>query len=90
MLCDVTLPNTLPSVVWVFGFYCCCGVMASAVEDAVNQATEGLGGGGVAEKLEQHAEAFTGFLGDVQANVISQLNAQSVGPEGFVENFQGD
>lgn len=64
--------------------------MASAVEDATgDQGAGGLGGEGIAEKLEQHGEAFTGFLGDVQANVLGQLNAQSVGPEGFVENFQG-
>lgn len=53
------------------------------------QATESLADEGIAAKLEQHGEAFTGFLGDVQANVLGQLNAQSVGPEGFVENFQG-
>lgn len=71
-------------------FYCSCGGMASAVEGtAVDQGAGGLGGEGIAEKLEQHGEAFAGFLGDVQANVLGQLKAQSVGPEGFVENFQG-
>lgn len=49
-----------------------------------------LGDSSIAEKFEQHGEAFTGFLGDVQSTVLSQLNAQSVGPEGFVENFQGN
>eukprot|EP00752_Nemacystus_decipiens_P001940 g1869.t1 len=62
--------------------------MASTVEDVVDQATESLGEEDVADKLKQHGEAFTGFLGDVQATLLSQLNAQSVGPEGFVENFQ--
>lgn len=44
----------------------------------------------VSEKAEQHGEIFAGFVGDVQANVLNSLSAQSVGPEGFVENFQGD
>lgn len=56
----------------------------------MDQAAESLGGEDVADKLKQHGEAFTGFLGDVQATLLSQLNAQSVGPEGFVENFQGE
>lgn len=44
----------------------------------------------VSEKMQQHGQALSGFVGDVQANVLSSLSAQSVGPEGFVENFQGD
>lgn len=64
--------------------------MVSAVEDVVDQAAESLGKEDIADKLEQHGEAFTGFLGDVQATLLSQLNAQSVGPEGFVENVQGE
>lgn len=43
----------------------------------------------VADRLEQHGEAFAAFLGDVQTNVLNSISAQSVGPEGFVENFQG-
>lgn len=50
---------------------------------------EALGDESIAEKFEQHGEAFNGFLGDVQSTVLSQLNAQNVGPEGFIENFQG-
>ncbi|CAM9983669.1 unnamed protein product [Ectocarpus fasciculatus] len=61
----------------------------ATVEEKVDQAiAEGLGEEALAEKFEQHGEAFNGFLGDVQANVLSQLNAHSVGPEGFVENFE--
>lgn len=56
----------------------------------MDQAAESLGGEGIADRLEEHGEAFTGFLGDVQATLLSRLNAQSVGPEGFVENFQGE
>lgn len=64
--------------------------MASAAEDVGDRASDSLGEGDTADKLEQHGEAFTGFLGDVQASLLTQLNAQSVGPEGFVENFQGE
>lgn len=70
--------------------YLLCGGMASVVDDVVEQPPEGLGEEGIAEKLEQHGEAFTGFVGDVQASILSQLSAQSVGPEGFVENFHGE
>ncbi len=56
----------------------------------MGQPPEGLGKEGIAEKLEQHGEAFTGFVGDVQASILSQLSAQSAGPEGFVENFHGE
>eukprot|EP00903_Cladosiphon_okamuranus_P009697 g9225.t1 len=62
--------------------------MTSAAEDIVDRTAESSGQEGIADRLEQHGEAFTGFLGDVQATLLSQLNAQSVGPEGFVENFQ--
>lgn len=92
------LPNDLRSLFFLRGGYllavlcaaCLSCSMASAVDDVVDQAAESLGGEDVADKLKQHGEAFTGFLGDVQATLLSQLNAQSVGPEGFVENFQGE
>lgn len=64
--------------------------MGSVAEDVVDQTAESVGGQGIADKLEQHGEAFTGFLGDVQSTLLSQLNAQNVGPEGFVENVQGE
>lgn len=51
--------------------------------------SEGMTEEAVADRLEQHGEAFAGFIGDVQANVLNSISAQSVGPEGFVENFQG-
>ncbi|CAM9420825.1 unnamed protein product [Laminaria digitata] len=50
--------------------------------------SEGMAEEAVADRLEQHGEAFSGFIGDVQANVLNSIAAQSVGPEGFVENFQ--
>lgn len=55
------------------------------MEQATMEAAEA-----VSEKMQQHGDAFTGFVGDVQADVLSSISAQSVGPEGFVENFQGD
>lgn len=63
------------------------------VESAAGSAVEGDAAAAedvIAEQLEHHGQAFAGFLGDVQANVLNSINAQSVGPEGFVENFQGD
>lgn len=64
--------------------------MASAfAEEKAEQAVEGAAED-VADKLEQHGEAFVGFLADVQANVLNSISAQSVGPVGFVENFEGE
>lgn len=57
--------------------------------ETVDHMSEGMSEEGVADRLEQHGEAFAGFIGDVQANVLDSISAQSVGPEGFVENFQG-
>ena len=67
-----------------------CSWMSSVAENVMEPPPESLREGGIAEKFEQHGEAFTGFVGDVQASILSQLNAQSVGPEGFVENFHGE
>lgn len=44
---------------------------------------------GITDKLEQHGEAFIGFFGDVQANVLNSITSNSVGPQGFFENIQG-
>lgn len=44
----------------------------------------------IADKFQQHGDAFVGFLGDVQANILGSISAQSSGPEGLVENFQGE
>lgn len=44
---------------------------------------------GITDKLEQHGEAFIGFLGDVQANILNSIASKSVGPHGFIENIQG-
>lgn len=46
-------------------------------------------GDDIGDKMKEHGEAFAGFLGDVEANILGPIAAQSVGPEGFVENFQG-
>lgn len=43
----------------------------------------------VAEKLEQHGDAFAGFMSGVQSSVFNSISAQTVGPQGFVENVQG-
>ena len=59
------------------------------VVGTVDHMSEGMTKEAVAGRLEQHGEAFAGFIGDVQANVLNSISAQSVGPEGFVENFQG-
>lgn len=56
----------------------------------MGQPDEGVTEQTVTEKLEQHGESFAGFLGDVQSNILGSISAQSVGPEGFVENFQGE
>lgn len=57
--------------------------------ETADHMSEGMAEEAVADRLEQHGEAFAGFIGDVQANVLNSIAAQSVGPEGFVENFQG-
>ena len=55
------------------------------MDEAVRDATEDT----VADKLEQHGEAFIDFWGDIQANILNSMNARSAGPDGIVENIQG-
>lgn len=58
------------------------------MEDASEQNIEGVEGT-VNDFLHKHTEAFSGFLEDVKANVLGAASAQSVGPEGLLENIQG-
>lgn len=43
----------------------------------------------VDELLQQHAEAFGNFYEGVRASILGAASEKSVGPQGFVENFQG-
>lgn len=60
------------------------GMMDKSAEDVAKSA-----GDAVAEKLEKHGDAFAGFMSGVQSSVFNSISSQSVGPQGFVENFQG-
>lgn len=44
----------------------------------------------VDDVLQRHGEAFTSFLEEVQANILGTVSEYSVGPQGFVENVQGE
>ncbi|CAM9216148.1 unnamed protein product [Sphacelaria rigidula] len=57
--------------------------MDKSAEDVAKSA-----GDAVAEKLEKHGDAFAGFMSGVQSSVFNSISSQSVGPQGFVENFQ--
>lgn len=63
-------------------------VAAEAMEEAAEEMANAAGDA-AAEKLEQQADLLAGFMSNVQTNVFDAISAQSVGPQGFVENAQG-
>lgn len=85
MLCGVLRAPTSRLYRWNLVEEALAKAMEGVAEQAVDEAGDVL-----AEKLEQHGEAFAGFFGDVQNNVLNSISARAVGPQGVVENIQGD
>lgn len=63
--------------------------MADIIEEGVGSTIKDAIDDDLMEKLEHHGEALAGFFNNVQQNVLGAISAQSVGPQGLVENVQG-
>lgn len=63
-------------------------VAVKAVEE-VSEEMSNAASDAAAETMKQHGESLGGFMSNVQTNVFDAITAQSVGPQGFVENLQG-